>query len=71
MAYIGSRPTINGMSRNIEINIFDFNQEIYNEQVTLHFYNYVRGDIKFTGLDELKVQLAQDKVDVLELLSGQ
>jgi len=71
MAYIGSRPTINGMSRNIEINIFDFNQEIYNEQVTMHFYNYVRGDVKFNGLDELKVQLAQDKVDVLELLSEQ
>ncbi|SDT66976.1 riboflavin kinase / FMN adenylyltransferase [Mucilaginibacter mallensis] len=71
MAYIGSRPTINGITRNIEINIFDFNQEIYNEQVTLHFYNYVRDDVKFTGLDELKVQLAQDKVDVLELLSGQ
>jgi riboflavin kinase/FMN adenylyltransferase len=71
MAYIGSRPTINGVSRNIEINIFDFNKEIYNEQVTLHFYNYVRGDVKFNGLDELKVQLAQDKVDVLELLSGQ
>jgi riboflavin kinase/FMN adenylyltransferase len=70
MAYIGSRPTINGMSRNIEINIFDFNQEIYNEQVTLHFYNYVRGDVKFTGLDELKVQLAQDKVDVLALLEN-
>lgn len=70
MAYIGSRPTINGMSRNIEINIFDFNQEIYNERVTLHFYNYVRGDVKFTGLDELKVQLAQDKVDVLALLDG-
>lgn len=70
MAYIGSRPTINGMSRNIEINIFDFNQEIYNEQVSLHFYNYVRGDVKFNGLDELKVQLAQDKVDVLALLDG-
>jgi riboflavin kinase/FMN adenylyltransferase len=71
MAYIGSRPTINGVSRNIEINIFDFNHEIYNEQVTLHFYNYVRGDVKFNGLDELKLQLAQDKIDVLELLSGQ
>jgi riboflavin kinase/FMN adenylyltransferase len=70
MAYIGSRPTINGVSRNIEINIFDFNHEIYNEQVTLQFYNYVRGDVKFNGLDELKVQLAQDKVDVLALLES-
>jgi len=69
MAYIGSRPTINGVSRNIEINIFDFNQEIYNQQVTLYFYNYVRGDIKFTTLDDLKIQLAQDKVDVQALLT--
>jgi len=69
MAYIGSRPTINGVSGNIEINIFDFNQEIYNQQVTLYFYNYVRGDIKFTTLDDLKIQLAQDKVDVQALLT--
>ena len=68
MAYIGSRPTINGLTRNIEINIFDFDQEIYNEEVTLHFCNYVRGDIKFTSLDELKVQLAKDKIDVSALL---
>ena len=70
MAYIGSRPTINGISRNIEINIFDFNEEIYNQQVTLYFYNYVRGDVKFTGLDDLKIQLAKDKIDVQGLLTG-
>ena len=69
MAYIGSRPTINGISRNIEINIFDFNEEIYNQQVTLYFYNYVRGDVKFTGLDDLKIQLAKDKKDVQALLN--
>jgi len=70
MAYIGSRPTINGISRNIEINIFDFNEEIYNQQVTLYFYNYVRDDVKFTGLDDLKIQLAKDKIDVQGLLTG-
>ena len=69
MAYIGSRPTINGISRNIEINIFDFNEEIYNQQVTMYFYNYVRGDVKFTGLDDLKIQLAKDKKDVHALLN--
>lgn len=70
MAYIGSRPTINGVTRNIEINIFDFNEEIYNQQVTLYFYNYVRGDIKFTGLDDLKIQLAKDKIDVQTLFES-
>ncbi|WP_121808723.1 bifunctional riboflavin kinase/FAD synthetase [Mucilaginibacter kameinonensis] len=67
MAYIGSRPTVNGLTRNIEVNIFDFNQEIYNQTIRMEFHHYIRGDVKFSSLDELKVQLAQDKVDVLNL----
>jgi riboflavin kinase/FMN adenylyltransferase len=70
MAYIGSRPTINGMTRNIEVNIFDFNMEIYGQQIRMEFHHFVRGDVKFTSLDELKVQLAQDRVDVLALMGG-
>jgi len=67
MAYIGSRPTVNGLTRNIEVNIFDFNEEIYNQTIRMEFHHYIRGDVKFSSLDELKVQLAQDKVDVLNL----
>jgi riboflavin kinase/FMN adenylyltransferase len=68
MAYIGSRPTINGLTRNIEVNIFDFDKDIYNQQIRMEFHNFVRGDVKFSGLDELKVQLAKDRTDVLALL---
>jgi riboflavin kinase/FMN adenylyltransferase len=67
MAYIGSRPTVNGLTRNIEVNIFDFDEEIYNQTIRMEFHHYIRGDVKFSSLDELKVQLAQDKVDVLSL----
>lgn len=67
MAYIGSRPTVNGLTRNIEVNIFDFNEDIYNQTIRMEFHHYIRGDVKFSSLDELKVQLAQDKVDVLNL----
>ncbi|MDB5148730.1 MAG: bifunctional riboflavin kinase/FAD synthetase, partial [Mucilaginibacter sp.] len=67
MAYIGSRPTVNGLTRNIEVNIFDFNEDIYNQTIRMEFHHYIRGDVKFSSLDELKVQLAQDKVDVLSL----
>lgn len=67
MAYIGSRPTVNGLTRNIEVNIFDFDEEIYNQTIRMEFHHYIRGDVKFSSLDELKVQLAQDKVDVLNL----
>ena len=69
MAYIGHRPTINGMTRNIEVNIFDFNEDIYNRVVRLNFHHFVRHDVKFNGLEALKEQLGQDKIDVLRLLN--
>jgi riboflavin kinase/FMN adenylyltransferase len=62
MAYIGHRPTINGMSRNIEVNIFDFNEDIYGETIRLNFLKYLREDQKFNSLDELKEQLGKDEV---------
>lgn len=68
MAYIGQRPTINGMTRNIEVNIFNFDEDIYNQTIRMDFLYFVRGDIKFASLDDLVVQLGKDKVDVLALL---
>jgi riboflavin kinase/FMN adenylyltransferase len=70
MAYIGHRPTINGMTRNIEVNIFDFNQDIYNQTLRMNFLHFVRHDVKFTSLDGLKEQLAVDQQSVLALLNS-
>jgi riboflavin kinase/FMN adenylyltransferase len=67
MAYIGYRPTINGLTRNIEVNIFDFDREIYNHTIVMAFYQTIRGDKKFNSLDELKAQLAKDRDDVLKV----
>lgn len=69
MAYIGHRPTVNGVTRNIEVNIFDFDQDIYGRDLKMDFYEFVRGDEKFTTLDALKIRLAEDKQKVLELLN--
>ncbi|EDM34601.1 bifunctional protein: riboflavin kinase; FAD synthetase [Pedobacter sp. BAL39] len=65
MAYIGQRPTINGMTRNIEVNIFDFDKEIYGQYITMHFLEFLRHDVKFSGLEALKIQLKKDKEDTL------
>jgi riboflavin kinase/FMN adenylyltransferase len=65
MAYIGQRPTINGMTRNIEVNIFDFNREIYGQTIKMNFLKFLRHDVKFTGLEALTQQLHQDKKDTL------
>jgi riboflavin kinase/FMN adenylyltransferase len=68
MGYIGTRPTLNGITRSIEVNIFDFNKDIYGQRISMEFHNFVRHDIKFTSLADLKDQLAKDKVDVMKLL---
>jgi riboflavin kinase/FMN adenylyltransferase len=65
MAYIGQRPTINGMTRNIEVNIFDFDKEIYGQTIKMNFMKFLRHDVKFTGLEALTLQLHQDKLDTL------
>jgi riboflavin kinase/FMN adenylyltransferase len=68
MGYIGHRPTINGMMRNIEVNIFDFDQDIYTQPIRMDFIHFIRSDIKFESLDQLKAQLSKDKTDALRLL---
>jgi riboflavin kinase/FMN adenylyltransferase len=71
MAYIGQRPTINGMTRNIEVNIFDFNQEIYGQKIKMTFLSFLRHDVKFTGLEALKDQLKLDKEHTLAFFRSQ
>ena len=70
MAYIGQRPTINGMTRNIEVNIFDFNQEIYGQDIKMNFLKFLRHDVKFTGLEALTLQLHQDKEATLAFFAS-
>jgi len=68
MLYIGNRPTVNGIKRNIEVNLFDFAQDIYGESLTIHFHKLIRGDAKFADLEALKVQLHLDKIAALDAL---
>jgi riboflavin kinase/FMN adenylyltransferase len=70
MAYIGQRPTINGMTRNIEVNIFDFDKEIYGQTIKMNFLKFLRHDVKFTGLEDLTTQLHQDKIHTLEFFKS-
>ena len=68
MLYIGPRPTVNGTKRVIEVNIFDFDKDIYGESLTIFFYQLLRGDKKFNDLEELKQQLHLDKMDAIKIL---
>ena len=69
MLYIGDRPTLNnGKDISMEVNILDFSGDIYNDSIRVSFVQYVRGDIKFDSLEELKAQLEKDRCTVNNLL---
>ncbi len=68
MAYIGHRPTVNGMTRNIEVNIFNFDEQIYEETIRINFLHFIRADEKFDSLEKLKSQLIEDEKSARLLL---
>jgi riboflavin kinase/FMN adenylyltransferase len=70
MMNIGMRPTVDGRERTIEVNIFDFNEDLYGRELRVFVNKYLRGEEKFNGLDALKAQLARDKQNSLAALSG-
>lgn len=67
MLYVGR--SLDNKTKTVEVNIFDFNQDIYDEELTVEFIARTRGDLRFEGLEELKQQLARDKEVVTGLLS--
>jgi riboflavin kinase/FMN adenylyltransferase len=70
MLCIGTRPTIGGdLRQTIEVNIFDFEQSIYDENLEVFFVEYLRANNKFEGLEELKAQLTKDKISAAHVLN--
>jgi len=62
MLNIGCRPTVaEGLSRTIEVNLFDFNENIYGKELTLEYVKRIRDEIKFDGLTPLIKQLGSDE----------
>lgn len=71
MLYIGNRPTLHDDSQtSIEVNIFDFDEDLYNKTLTVEFVSFIRPDIKFLGVEPLIAQINKDKLKVMEKLKG-
>lgn len=69
MLYIGQRPTLqNGNNISIEVNLFDFDQDLYNKELKAEFLEFVRPDEKFSGIETLKKQIMADKDTTLNIL---
>lgn len=71
MANIGHRPTIGDRAEGdmlIEVNLFDFDGDLYGKEITVRFIDRIRDEIKFGSLQELKAQLEQDREKAYALM---
>ena len=63
MLNIGTNPTTDSDNKvKIEVNMFDFDKELYGQKIKVEFIKHIRDEQKFANLDELKQQLANDKI---------
>ena len=70
MLNIGFRPTFGGTQKRVEVNIFDFNHDIYEREIMVEFYHKIRSEIKFQNVGALKAQLQNDKKEAIAILEN-
>jgi riboflavin kinase/FMN adenylyltransferase len=70
MMNIGTRPTVDGTSRTIEVHILNFDEEIYDQMLTVSILQRLRNEQKFDGLEALKNQLQVDKTATAEYFAS-
>ena len=72
MLNVGTRPTVNSNvdHRSIEVNIFNFSKDIYQQDITVHFMEQIRNEVKFENLTKLKEQLENDKIKAMLIFAG-
>jgi riboflavin kinase/FMN adenylyltransferase len=59
-ANLGSRPTVDGSRRVLEVHLLDFSGDLYGKNLELSFAKHLRQERKFSGPDELRAQIASD-----------
>lgn len=70
MMNIGYRPTVAGKHQTIEVHFFDFDQDLYQQELTIELLYFLREEQKFNSVDDLIVQLRKDKAASLVYLQN-
>ncbi len=70
MMNIGNRPTVDGKDQTIEVHFFDFNQNIYDQEISVNLLYFVRDEQKFESINDLKNQLKTDKETSINFLKS-
>lgn len=66
---IGTRPTFDGTDLRLEVHLFDFNQDLYDQELTVIFRDYIRGNLKFENIADLITQMDADSVKARDILA--
>lgn len=67
MMNIGHRPTFNGTTTSMEVNLFNFSGDLYGQELLVSFISKIRDERKFDSIDALAEQLQHDKVQINKL----
>ena len=67
---IGNRPTLNGDTQTIEVHFLNFNKDIYNQNIEIVFIKYIREEVKFKSLADLKTQITKDQSFAINYISA-
>ena len=70
IANLGFRPTFGGTTCLLETHIFDFNQDIYGKHLRVALVEFIRPEIKFEQIEELKAQITADTGLAKKILAG-
>jgi len=70
VANLGRRPTIGKLKENFEVNVFDFSGDLYGKTLRVALVDFIRPEMKFSGLDQLKAQIAADAEAARTILSA-
>lgn len=68
MGYIGTRPTVNGTKRNIEVNLLDYKGDLYGKTLRVRFIHFIRQDMRFNSIEEMTLQIAEDEKQIRKAL---
>ncbi|MBV8702115.1 MAG: bifunctional riboflavin kinase/FAD synthetase [Acetobacteraceae bacterium] len=71
VANIGRRPTVNaGPESRLEAHIFDLAADLYGAELSVALHHYIRPEVRFAGLDQLRAQIAEDAAEARRLLAA-
>ena len=70
MMNIGYNPTFGSNEKTIEVNIFDFNRDLYNKKIRIEFLKFIRDEIKFDDAEELQNQLIKDRENCIKHINS-